>query len=175
MAAASSTDIATQANYESESAYVYRAERFRHGRRFPFQPDTRLPWSAFPSAPGVLQGTNNQVVLGGDNVLHINLFHQGNDKGFYADDVLAFVRDWLLSSPGDAHQQAAATAINGALLILDNRAVERHGYNQSPLEKAAAPDVKAVVGGEKNWDQLYTWITPAKKCDFLGTEVPLDE
>lgn len=63
-----------------------------------------------------------------------------NAGGCYPDDMLATIRDIYLSfGTVDTHTQTALLKIQEAINMLDQRAVEKHGYSNSKEEMNYVP------------------------------------
>lgn len=80
---------------------------------------------------------NNVFVL--NNVLSF-VCKRRDGFGCYPDDMLAIIRDVLMSYNSDEkHTQNAILKIQEAINELDQRAVEIHGYSNSEEEKNYVP------------------------------------
>lgn len=67
-------------------------------------------------------------------------FKDMNSKGLYPDDLLAFIRDMLISfNTKDKDTESAMFHIQKSIDYLDSRAVKKHGYEGSPEEQKYVP------------------------------------
>jgi hypothetical protein len=173
------------ANFVSVEGFVYRFERFQTrvyecttlGNAFGLK-------FAPVVAPGIIPDTNGQVSLvqcpsaDGSVVrpweLRFRLYHANagttekekgdfNDWGFMYDDIIATLRNMLASAPQDDYFDAATKMLNMALLALDTRSRQRHGFADSPLELAVPPESHPQhfeVPTREEWDAMYDAYVP---------------
>lgn len=111
-------------------------------------------FAALPTKPGFLPGTNQQAHLDEKQTLAIKLFHKDNDLGLHIDGVLGQVMvPWLQMLTPDPHRTQAAHCLKMAVRVLDQRSMQRHGYNESPNEKAIEPPALSCT--REDWIKIY--------------------
>jgi hypothetical protein len=75
-----------------------------------------------------------------DDKGNIHLQMRSNDHpGLYLDGVGRVYADLLASAKPDKYRKAAVACINMAILLQDRRAVNMHGFDNSPDEKETPP------------------------------------
>lgn len=87
-----------------------------------------------------------------DNGHLVMKLHTGSNlnSGAWVDDSIAFSLKWLRSLPADDYRNGAIRCLEVALFLLDDRAVERHGYSDAEDERATPPD-RQRVPTDKEW------------------------
>lgn len=89
------------------------------------------------------------VELKEDGEVDVQL-HTTNRSGLWVDDLIGFSMKWLRSLPRDSYRTHAITALLVAMFVLDDRAVDRHGYSESAEERLTPPD-KARLPSDEEW------------------------
>lgn len=84
--------------------------------------------------------TSTDIQVKGRSLI-VTFTASGLREGVYADDLLAIVRDIIVSDPReDTYNVEAVKYIQKALEILDARAVDRHGYSGNKRERDYVPE-----------------------------------
>lgn len=86
--------------------------------------------------------------------------HTKERNGAWVDDSIALSLKWLRSLPPDPYYARAIKALEVALFVLDDRAVNRHGYSGSQDERLTPPD-RARLPSQKDWGDVLDSVRPS--------------
>lgn len=137
--------------------FLPRVARFQFDK-FEFDPTKAAECSSLCVRDGEIPNTNSQIRVD-SNQLIINLFSNANNKGCFIDDVLSFLIRWIGSLPHTDDRARAAGALKVALLLLDQSAVNKHGYKESPQEAANPPDAERIAPSPDDWEFIFKSAT----------------
>lgn len=115
--------------------------------KLPFD-ESKLGWS-LATTPGRL-GDYVELKEGGEVALQL---HTKEGSGAWVDDSISLSLKWLRSLPPDPYYAKAIQALKVALFVLDDRAVNRHGYGSSEEERLTPPD-RGQLPSEKEWVEI---------------------
>lgn len=78
-------------------------------------------------------------------------------SGVWVDDSIGTSLKWLRSLPPDEYRTGAIRCLEVALFLLDDRAVERHGYSNSEEERSTPPD-RSRLPTDKEWLKILNGL-----------------
>lgn len=136
-----------------QKTFNFRESRF-NTTPFPIDKERAANWNAFPTVVGHLPETNNHVETTQDNKLIIQL-HDKEHRGYYIDDVLGLGNRILNTLAPDQYRTDAMECVKTALISLDNRAFQKHGYSGDQIEREYNPKTEIKIPTLEEWIAMY--------------------
>jgi hypothetical protein len=136
-----------------QKEFNFRKSRF-NTTPFSIDKERAVNWNAIPTTVGYLPETNNHVEITQDNKLIIQL-HDKEHRGYYIDDILGLGNRILNTLAFDPYRADAMVCIETALISLDNRAVQKHGYSGDKEEREYNPKTEIQTPTLEEWIAIY--------------------
>lgn len=121
--------------------------------KLPFD-ESKLGWSLATNTGRL--GAYAELREGGEVALQL---HTKERSGAWVDDSISLSLKWLRSLPPDPYYARAITALEVALFVLDDRAVNRHGYSSSEEERLTPPDRNRLPSCQA-WSEVLDSVRP---------------